>query len=149
MYRAFGLLTMRYVVISKRRDYAFRFDEASPLVPYICDVLAALDRAMPQWAHAGRATEERTDTQALEPASGPSQDGSLEAVILRDTARAHSAARHLTSRNVSSDYQRIPNTPLSEGVTALAVLAYPFVAALYQVYFYGLVSSSEPHAGRC
>jgi hypothetical protein len=55
MYRAFGLLTMRYVVVRKRRGYAFRFDPANQLVPYVRDVLAALDRAMPQW----RLREER------------------------------------------------------------------------------------------
>ena len=55
MYRAFGLLTMRYVVASKRRGYAFRFDQMNPLVPYVRDVLGALDRAIPQW----RMREER------------------------------------------------------------------------------------------
>lgn len=40
---------MRYIVVRRRRGYAFRFDDANPLVPYVRAVLAALDRAMPQW----------------------------------------------------------------------------------------------------
>ena len=61
MYRAFGLLTIRYIVLSKRRGYAFRFEQTSPLVPYVRDVLAALDRAMPQW----RMREERQKNEPI------------------------------------------------------------------------------------
>jgi hypothetical protein len=60
MYRAFGILKMEYVVAKKRRGYAFTFDDACPLVPYIRAVLTALDKAMPQWRI-------RAERQASEP----------------------------------------------------------------------------------
>ncbi len=49
MYRAFGLPESGYVVVHKRRGNGFRFNNQHPLVPYIRDVLSALDGAMPQW----------------------------------------------------------------------------------------------------
>lgn len=58
MYCAFGLLKKRRVVRSKRRAHGFSFDDAHPLVPYIKDVLKALDERMPQW----RAVAERQRT---------------------------------------------------------------------------------------
>jgi hypothetical protein len=61
MYRAFGLLTMRYVVLSKRRGYAFRFDQTNPMVPYVRDVLSALDQAMPLW----KIREQRQRTEPI------------------------------------------------------------------------------------
>jgi hypothetical protein len=55
MYRAFKLLKSRHKVIRKRHGEMFAFNEDHWLVPYVRAVLAALDKAMPQW----RASAER------------------------------------------------------------------------------------------
>lgn len=67
MYRAFGLLESRYVVQNRRHANGFRFDERHPLVPYVQEVLAALDHAMPQW----RVRERRQRTEAIPKRSDP------------------------------------------------------------------------------
>ena len=61
MYAAFGLLEETRVVRSKKRAHAYALNESHPLVPYIKDVLAALDRAMPMW----RRTVERQRSAPL------------------------------------------------------------------------------------
>lgn len=49
MFCAFGLLRRRYAVVRKKRGIVYSFNDDNPLVPFIRDVLEALNVAMPMW----------------------------------------------------------------------------------------------------
>lgn len=71
MYAAFRLLNRTQVIRSKKRAYGYSFNDDHPLVPYIKEVLAALDRAMPMW----RSTAERQRVEPLPTKRGTKKGG--------------------------------------------------------------------------